>query len=244
MSNVSRLPGPIAELWDWQLRGACRGWDSAQFFHPDGDRRSSRSRREAKAKSLCEGCPVRGECAAHALAAREPYGIWGGFTEAERLRLLAVGWEDAADLRRRRVDVRKLEARLGLRLPRAPCAESAHVHLDRVPARGSIRLRRGPPALSGDGDPPGPRHPQLLKRRVAGESHPPTTRQGQTGARPGGPGPVGVAPGQRPGPVRSRGRAGGCARGRGRWRPVPTPPAYPLPGSPSSAAGRRWRRRW
>ena len=33
----------------------------------------------------------------HALAAREPYGVWGGFTEAERLRLLATGWEDLSD---------------------------------------------------------------------------------------------------------------------------------------------------
>ena len=43
MSNVRRLPGPIADLWDWQRLGACRGRDSAQFFHPDGERGSSRS---------------------------------------------------------------------------------------------------------------------------------------------------------------------------------------------------------
>lgn len=29
-------------------------------------------------------CPVRTECAAHALAVREPYGVWGGLTEDER----------------------------------------------------------------------------------------------------------------------------------------------------------------
>ena len=91
MSNVRRLPGPIADLWDWQRLGLCRGRDSAQFFHPDGERGSSRNRREAKAKTMCGACPVRGECAAHALAVREPYGVWGGFSEAERLRLLAVG---------------------------------------------------------------------------------------------------------------------------------------------------------
>ena len=64
------------------------------------------------AKAVCRTCPVRAECAAHALAAREPYGVWGGFTEAERLRLLAAGWEDFADRLRGRVDVRRLEARL------------------------------------------------------------------------------------------------------------------------------------
>lgn len=114
MSNVCRLPGPITELWDWQLKGACRGRDSAQFFHPDGERGSSRNRREANAKGLCIRCPVRPECAAHALSVQEPYGVWGGFTEAERLRLHAVGWEDTATLHRTQVDVRRLEARLGL----------------------------------------------------------------------------------------------------------------------------------
>jgi hypothetical protein len=45
---------------------------------------------------------------------REPYGVWGGFTEGERLRLLDLGWEDLADRHHQRVDVRRLEARLGL----------------------------------------------------------------------------------------------------------------------------------
>jgi WhiB family transcriptional regulator, redox-sensing transcriptional regulator len=112
MANVQRLPGPIADIWEWQVNGLCRGRDSIQFFHPDGERGSSRNRRELRAKELCAACPVRAQCAAHALKAHEPYGVWGGFTEAERLRLLAVGWEDAADRYRRRVDVRKLESKL------------------------------------------------------------------------------------------------------------------------------------
>ena len=115
MTNVSRLPGPSAEIWDWQRYGACRGRDSGQFFHPDGERGSSRIRRELAAKSICQTCPVRAECAAHALAAREPYGVWGGFTEAERLRLLETGWEDASRVRGS-VDVGRLEARLGVPL--------------------------------------------------------------------------------------------------------------------------------
>jgi|SRR3954454_21150258 len=114
MTNVARLPGPIADIWDWQRLGLCRGRDSAQFFHPDGERGASRNRREVTAKQLCRLCPVRAECAAQALATREPYGVWGGFTETERLRLLAIGWEDAADRQRYRVDIGKLEARLGV----------------------------------------------------------------------------------------------------------------------------------
>ena len=115
MTNVARLPGPVADVWDWQRLGLCRGRDSAQFFHPDGERGASRGRREAAAKSLCRTCPVRAQCAAHALNTREPYGVWGGFTETERLRLMATGWEDLADRRRGRVDIRRLESRLGIR---------------------------------------------------------------------------------------------------------------------------------
>ena len=42
------------------------------------------SAREAAAKEVCMRCPVRAECATHALAVREPYGVWGGLTEDER----------------------------------------------------------------------------------------------------------------------------------------------------------------
>lgn len=112
MSTVRRLPGPVAESWDWQRRGACRGRDSGQFFHPDGERGSSRARREASAKAVCARCPVRAECAAHALTAQEPYGVWGGFTENERLQLHATGWDDLVDRPRGRADVPGLEQRL------------------------------------------------------------------------------------------------------------------------------------
>jgi WhiB family redox-sensing transcriptional regulator len=112
MADTRRLPGPIADLWDWQRRGACRGVDSAQFFHPDGERGPSRTRREVRAKAICRTCPVRAECAAHALAVREPYGVWGGFTEAERGQIVAYGWEELVDRRRGRVDIPKLEALL------------------------------------------------------------------------------------------------------------------------------------
>src|SRR5690606_19060332 len=72
LTNLSRLPVPSADAWDWQRHGACRSHDSGTFFHPDGERGASRLRRELAAKSICRACPVRAECAAHALAAREP----------------------------------------------------------------------------------------------------------------------------------------------------------------------------
>ena len=47
-----------------------------------------RSDREAAAKAVCAGCPVRRECLDHALTSGEPYGVWGGLSEGERETLL------------------------------------------------------------------------------------------------------------------------------------------------------------
>ena len=88
MTDISRLPGPLVENWDWQLRGSCRGADSELFFHPEGERGPRRRVREAAAKAVCAECPVLALCREHALAAREPYGIWGGLSEHEREQLL------------------------------------------------------------------------------------------------------------------------------------------------------------
>jgi WhiB family transcriptional regulator, redox-sensing transcriptional regulator len=88
MADFSRLPGPNADLWDWQLRGLCRGKDSSLFFHPEGERGAARSSREAAAKEICMNCPVQIPCADHALKVREPYGVWGGMTVEEREELL------------------------------------------------------------------------------------------------------------------------------------------------------------
>ncbi|MCP2165773.1 WhiB family transcriptional regulator [Goodfellowiella coeruleoviolacea] len=84
MADTRRLPGPNADIWDWQLRGSCRGMDSAFFFHPDGERGPARARREARAKAVCQTCPVLEMCRKHALTVQEPYGIWGGLSESER----------------------------------------------------------------------------------------------------------------------------------------------------------------
>jgi WhiB family redox-sensing transcriptional regulator len=84
MADVSRLPGPNADFWDWQMDAACRGEDPSLFFHPEGERGDTRSAREQAAKAVCAGCPVLSECAAHALAVREPYGVWGGLSEDDR----------------------------------------------------------------------------------------------------------------------------------------------------------------
>ena len=84
MADISRLPGPNADIWDWQLQGACRGEDPDTFFHPEGERGPAREARERAAKAICAACPVLAQCAAHALAVREPYGVWGGMSEDDR----------------------------------------------------------------------------------------------------------------------------------------------------------------
>ncbi len=89
MTDIRRLPGPTAQKWEWQLRGACRRVDGTLFFHPEGERGPARVARELAAKAVCATCPVVAECAAAALDAHEPYGVWGGLSEYERESILA-----------------------------------------------------------------------------------------------------------------------------------------------------------
>ena len=62
MTDISRLPGPQSDLWEWQLHGACRGKDTELFFHPEGERGPRRANREAAAKAVCATCPVLLQC--------------------------------------------------------------------------------------------------------------------------------------------------------------------------------------
>jgi len=84
MAEVRRLPAPREGDWDWQLHAACRGLDTSNFYHPENERGPSRARRERQAKAICAGCPVIANCRQWALAAREPYGVWGGLSAEER----------------------------------------------------------------------------------------------------------------------------------------------------------------
>jgi WhiB family redox-sensing transcriptional regulator len=89
MTQLTRLPGAYARHWDWQFFGACREVGADLFFHPSGERGPAHDERERAAVAVCRTCPVRAECLSHALAVREPYGVWGGLTEDERHHLLA-----------------------------------------------------------------------------------------------------------------------------------------------------------
>ncbi|MFN2518770.1 MAG: WhiB family transcriptional regulator [Jatrophihabitantaceae bacterium] len=88
MAEVSRLLAPRHGDWDWQVRAACRGADTADFYHPENERGPSRTKRERRAKAVCSACPVIENCLRWALSAREPYGVWGGLSAEERESLL------------------------------------------------------------------------------------------------------------------------------------------------------------
>ena len=70
--------------WTWQSMAACRGMDTAIFYHSENERGPTRHRREWEAKRICRACPVVGPCLQWALDAREPYGVWGGMSVEER----------------------------------------------------------------------------------------------------------------------------------------------------------------
>jgi WhiB family transcriptional regulator, redox-sensing transcriptional regulator len=58
----------------------CQETDPEAFYSEKGDWGSIR-----QAKKLCESCPVIKECGEYAIAAMEPYGVWGGLTPKERV---------------------------------------------------------------------------------------------------------------------------------------------------------------
>lgn len=83
-SGTARIRTASAGSNDWRHQAACRGKDMDLFFAAEGERGSERRIREAKAKALCSGCPVRTDCLLYALTSPEKFGTWGGLSEDER----------------------------------------------------------------------------------------------------------------------------------------------------------------
>jgi WhiB family redox-sensing transcriptional regulator len=67
----------------WRDRADCTGLPPRTFY-PEGDKLKV-SRLTAKAKAICENCPVSLPCLEEALELGEIFGIRGGMTEDERL---------------------------------------------------------------------------------------------------------------------------------------------------------------
>jgi WhiB family redox-sensing transcriptional regulator len=66
----------------WRERGRCKGVDPAVFYPEDDEDEG------LEAKRVCHACPVREACLESAIATRERFGVWGGYTARERRRLV------------------------------------------------------------------------------------------------------------------------------------------------------------
>ncbi|MBI2710692.1 MAG: WhiB family transcriptional regulator [Actinobacteria bacterium] len=67
----------------WMAQAMCKG-RSELFFAPHAERPQARVRREARARTVCQTCPVVFECRRFARDHLE-HGFWGGESEEERI---------------------------------------------------------------------------------------------------------------------------------------------------------------
>lgn len=65
---------------EWQERALCAQTDPELFFPNKGGTPKN-------AKAVCLACPVRPECLEWALKTGQRYGIWGGMSDRQRLKL-------------------------------------------------------------------------------------------------------------------------------------------------------------
>jgi WhiB family redox-sensing transcriptional regulator len=84
---------------EWLDAGACRSEDPELFFPITASGPSARQ--IAAAKAVCQRCSVRSECLHYALESRQSYGVWGGTSEEERLRMTPAGPARTAPLENR-----------------------------------------------------------------------------------------------------------------------------------------------
>jgi WhiB family redox-sensing transcriptional regulator len=77
--DVIPTPAPF-----WFERAKCAGVGPDEFF---AEEHGSYGRLQWR--SLCPGCPVRGDCLSFAYLEDERWGVWGGFTPNARKKLLA-----------------------------------------------------------------------------------------------------------------------------------------------------------
>lgn len=86
----------------WFEEGVCYGHPNQKLWYPDitddegeewiddgtiWEAYGDTSEHYDEARTLCESCPVRAQCLAHALATKERFGMWGGLTPIERRRI-------------------------------------------------------------------------------------------------------------------------------------------------------------
>lgn len=78
--SISRPPSTAAPDWN---AAECRKHDPELFF-PIGTSGPALLQAE-QAKAVCRECPIGKDCQDWATATRQPYGVWGGESEQERL---------------------------------------------------------------------------------------------------------------------------------------------------------------
>ena len=94
MADVSRFPAPSPISGTGSCEAPAAATDPSAVLPPRGRARPVAGRPRRRGQGGLRRLPGRSpQCAAHALAVREPYGVWGGLTEDER--------EAAIRLRRR-----------------------------------------------------------------------------------------------------------------------------------------------
>jgi WhiB family redox-sensing transcriptional regulator len=85
--NASLAEDYVESAFRWQDFAACLGINPDLFFPPPHYETPIQVRaREAKAKAICNTCPVRQPCLDFALRT-DQFGIWGGTNSQERDRL-------------------------------------------------------------------------------------------------------------------------------------------------------------
>ena len=70
------------DYFDWTDLANCKG-KLKLFFAPNAERPQARERREAKARTLCNECPVQ-QCCSEFAREHHEYGYWGGESEEKR----------------------------------------------------------------------------------------------------------------------------------------------------------------
>lgn len=88
MTTATRLATTLATSTDWMQDGLCRQVDADLFF-PDSVGNAVRYQ-IARARTVCNRCPVLVECREYALATDQRFGVWGGLSEDERRALKEV----------------------------------------------------------------------------------------------------------------------------------------------------------
>jgi len=82
---------------EWRLRAACRGTNDPNLFFRDSERAI------ARAREICDKCPVAKECLRFALTphgASPAEGVWAGTTEYQRHRMRGAQRQAAFRARR------------------------------------------------------------------------------------------------------------------------------------------------